>query len=383
MRDGGRRFTKQIVPFSSRPLFSKGSATDSANPFLFIVVRTIALCPSQGKPLEIAWGCALDHIAPNSALALFCFQKATISRYASDHTWNRAFAPLDCSANDAFAIARNKTQRKAPSGIEDASIQFILCRGLFLGCPSLYFINYPLSFNVRFFLLRPGTESPDILKLSLKDVPRQAYLGPLPLHIRIRYDGPFGPWNIDNSFLRPCWHDDSVFSFHCWRFPLFQGLATKVCRSHCWSLYWTYRSMSLRTMARRYKERFCQAMASKVIHIPTTLIPRSKIQFLSAFDLVTSRSLSIPSQRTPPSSKIDVTEIKEPVGGEIQEINGQQSNLPALSSSHQAKTVKPRRRTIPPFIFSHDVPRGVLYAAQMLISYLLMLAIMSVFQTRL
>jgi len=136
-------------------------------------------------------------------------------------------------------------------------------------------------------------------------------------------------------------------------------------------------------MARRYKECFYQAMASKVIHIPATLIPRSKVQFLRALDLTTSRYLSTPSQRTSPSSKIDVTEIKEPVGGEIQEINEQHSKSPALSSSHQVKTVKPRTRTIPPFIFSHDVPRGVLYAAQMLISYLLMLAIMSVFQTRL
>jgi copper transporter 1 len=63
----------------------------------------------------------------------------------------------------------------------------------------------------------------------------------------------------------------------------------------------------------------------------------------------------------------------------IQEINEQQSKSPALSNGPRARTVKSRSRTIPPFIVAHDVPRGILYATQMLVSYLLMLAIMSVF----
>jgi copper transporter 1 len=36
----------------------------------------------------------------------------------------------------------------------------------------------------------------------------------------------------------------------------------------------------------------------------------------------------------------------------------------------------PRLRAVPPFIAGHDIPRGILYAFQMFIGYLLMLAVM-------
>jgi len=36
----------------------------------------------------------------------------------------------------------------------------------------------------------------------------------------------------------------------------------------------------------------------------------------------------------------------------------------------------PHLRTIPPFIAEHDIPRGVLFALQMFLGYLLMLAVM-------
>ena len=34
------------------------------------------------------------------------------------------------------------------------------------------------------------------------------------------------------------------------------------------------------------------------------------------------------------------------------------------------------RRTIPPFLWAHDLPRGLLYAGHALLGYLLMLAVM-------
>jgi len=121
-------------------------------------------------------------------------------------------------------------------------------------------------------------------------------------------------------------------------------------------------------------------MASKVIRIFPISISLFKAHLLRGLDLTTSHDLSAASQRVSPSSKIDSTETKELMRDGIQEINEQQSKAPADSNGPQARTVKPRRRTIPPFVVAHDVPRGILYAVQMLVSYLLMLAIMSVFK---
>jgi copper transporter 1 len=121
-------------------------------------------------------------------------------------------------------------------------------------------------------------------------------------------------------------------------------------------------------------------MASKVIRISPILISLLKVRLLRALDLTTSHDLAVASQRISPSSKINSTETHELMRDGIQEINEQQSKAPAGSNSPQARTVKPRMRTIPPFVVAHDVPRGILYAVQMLVSYLLMLAIMSVFK---
>lgn len=120
-------------------------------------------------------------------------------------------------------------------------------------------------------------------------------------------------------------------------------------------------------------------MASKVIKISSISIPLFEIHLLRALDLTISHDLSVASQRISPSSKIDSTETKEEMGDGIQEINEQQSKA-SISNGSQARTVKSRSRTIPPFIAAYDVPRGILYAVQMLVSYLLMLAIMSVFK---
>jgi copper transporter 1 len=95
------------------------------------------------------------------------------------------------------------------------------------------------------------------------------------------------------------------------------------------------------------------------------------------FDLTKYRDLSVTSQRIASNSKTDSTETPEPVETGVQEINRQRAKLSALSTGPQFRTVKFRMRTIPPFIAAHDIPRGILYAAQMLVSYLLMLAIMT------
>ncbi|KAH8100551.1 Ctr copper transporter family-domain-containing protein [Cristinia sonorae] len=57
------------------------------------------------------------------------------------------------------------------------------------------------------------------------------------------------------------------------------------------------------------------------------------------------------------------------------EVEVDTSNLPAHApaAAHNAK----RTRIIPPFIASHDLPRGVAFALQSLLAYLLMLAVMT------
>ncbi|PPQ80019.1 hypothetical protein CVT26_011901 [Gymnopilus dilepis] len=49
----------------------------------------------------------------------------------------------------------------------------------------------------------------------------------------------------------------------------------------------------------------------------------------------------------------------------------------AAPSKKKTVALKARLRTVTPFILSHDLPRGVLYALQMLVVYLLMLAVMT------
>jgi len=49
------------------------------------------------------------------------------------------------------------------------------------------------------------------------------------------------------------------------------------------------------------------------------------------------------------------------------------------SSSESSHSVRPERnpRSVPPFIPSHDLPRGAIYAVQALMAYALMLAVMT------
>ncbi|CDO72434.1 hypothetical protein BN946_scf184977.g134 [Trametes cinnabarina] len=56
---------------------------------------------------------------------------------------------------------------------------------------------------------------------------------------------------------------------------------------------------------------------------------------------------------------------------EVEEVKA--APLPSHRSGHPARAL----RTIPPFIASHDIPRGALYAFQALLMYALMMAVMS------
>lgn len=60
--------------------------------------------------------------------------------------------------------------------------------------------------------------------------------------------------------------------------------------------------------------------------------------------------------------------------------NQSSDDLPYEKSGSDADTkenaVARRQRNSPPFIFSHDVPRGIFHIVQVTISYALMLAVM-------
>ncbi|KAJ3503404.1 hypothetical protein NLJ89_g8450 [Agrocybe chaxingu] len=76
-----------------------------------------------------------------------------------------------------------------------------------------------------------------------------------------------------------------------------------------------------------------------------------------------------------PSSGRDST-TKSLVAGDV---NIQEAERERSEESHNSNlvTVRSRLRTITPFIATHDIPRGVLYALQMLLGYGLMLAVMT------
>ncbi|KAH9949020.1 Ctr copper transporter [Amylocystis lapponica] len=87
-----------------------------------------------------------------------------------------------------------------------------------------------------------------------------------------------------------------------------------------------------------------------------------------AMALVEAKSFPPPSPITTPS--------KEKTPSDIEEVN-----INSLSGSYmeQGPFLSSRRapRRISPFIIAHDFPRGVLYALQALLAYVLMLAVMT------
>ncbi len=73
-----------------------------------------------------------------------------------------------------------------------------------------------------------------------------------------------------------------------------------------------------------------------------------------------------------PSSLLQSSKVKEVGTSDIEEVNV--SPLPSQPGRRLQRPI----RTIPPFIPSHDIPRGALFAFQALLYYVLMLAVMCV-----
>jgi len=92
-----------------------------------------------------------------------------------------------------------------------------------------------------------------------------------------------------------------------------------------------------------------------------------------ALALTTARDQIVTTRRVSPNSSPEMDK-----GSLLQDSVEQISRTPSTDSpsARKATIMKSRTRTIPPFIFAHDVPRGLLFGLQMLVSYLLMLAVM-------
>ena len=67
------------------------------------------------------------------------------------------------------------------------------------------------------------------------------------------------------------------------------------------------------------------------------------------------------------------TEIKE-----AEAVDHDNDSLQATPTERRALLRKVQARSAPPFIASHDIPRGLLFAFQALLAYILMLAVMCV-----
>ncbi|KAI5991498.1 Ctr copper transporter [Pisolithus albus] len=80
--------------------------------------------------------------------------------------------------------------------------------------------------------------------------------------------------------------------------------------------------------------------------------------------------LSKPPTRTQLSPTPDHAKVGD-AGESVEEV-------PVSDSSHDVKTAsRPTLRSIPPFIPSHDIPRGIIHAIQTAFSYTLMLIVMT------
>ncbi|OJT12575.1 hypothetical protein TRAPUB_10816 [Trametes pubescens] len=85
------------------------------------------------------------------------------------------------------------------------------------------------------------------------------------------------------------------------------------------------------------------------------------------------RALALMSDNKPEPSCHSPSASAEAKGsGSVEELKI--SELPSQDSTTRQRRA---RRTLPPFILSHDVPRGALYAFQALLTYALMLAVMT------
>jgi len=83
----------------------------------------------------------------------------------------------------------------------------------------------------------------------------------------------------------------------------------------------------------------------------------------------------------PGSETQDSDEKLSPTPPYVNEIRVESRNTTLLAPPMPTNPPRPPRmpslRTIPPFIAEHDIPRGILFAFQMFLGYLLMLAVMT------
>ncbi|KAF8895050.1 Ctr copper transporter family-domain-containing protein [Gymnopilus junonius] len=95
-----------------------------------------------------------------------------------------------------------------------------------------------------------------------------------------------------------------------------------------------------------------------------------------AFTLTAARDYAVVTRAVAPLLSRGSDDKAELVQNEVEEVP--LSRPPSGNATQQTHvTMKSRLRTVTPFILAHDLPRGILYTLQMLVAYLLMLAVMT------
>ncbi|KAF8168331.1 copper transporter [Crassisporium funariophilum] len=90
-----------------------------------------------------------------------------------------------------------------------------------------------------------------------------------------------------------------------------------------------------------------------------------------ALALTSHRDQTLSDRKAPDNQDSESLEKSRGVQEDVQEIGRVNTTALAMGTSRS------RLRTITPFIPAHDIPRGILYALQMLLMYILMLAVMT------
>ncbi|KZT06751.1 uncharacterized protein LAESUDRAFT_725511 [Laetiporus sulphureus 93-53] len=85
------------------------------------------------------------------------------------------------------------------------------------------------------------------------------------------------------------------------------------------------------------------------------------------------RALAIAASRATASESKSSAPTKEKAATDVEEVNGVNS----LSKYPTAFAIRRAPRTVEPFLVSHDLPRGFLYAFHAMVAYVLMLAVMT------
>ena len=133
-----------------------------------------------------------------------------------------------------------------------------------------------------------------------------------------------------------------------------------------------------RTMDRRDEERYGSALAQEVCNNnPATAAFIILIFWVCRAQIIMANKLNVQRPllgvRPQSMSKNEKEKVPESAVAEVEDLPS-----PAVRKGTGLRGVRNIMRTVPPFIPSHDIPRGLVYASQVALEFAFMLAVMCV-----